>query len=63
VQGIQHFFWTKDEVNRQLRRRMVASFREVYELARKEQVSMRTAAYMIALSRVKRAVELRGLYP
>lgn len=63
VQGIQHFFWTKDEVNRQLRRRMVASFREVYELARKEQVSMRTAAYMIALSRVKKAMLLRGLYP
>ncbi|MEW6276878.1 MAG: Glu/Leu/Phe/Val dehydrogenase [Bacillota bacterium] len=63
VQGIQHFFWTKDEVNRQLRRRMVASFREVWELSRREQVSMRTAAYMIALSRVKQAMLLRGLYP
>ncbi|MEW6423779.1 MAG: Glu/Leu/Phe/Val dehydrogenase [Bacillota bacterium] len=63
VQGIQHFFWTKDEVNRQLRRRMVASFREVWELSRREQVSMRTAAYMIALERVKKAMLLRGLYP
>jgi glutamate dehydrogenase (NAD(P)+) len=63
VQGIQHFFWTKDEVNRQLRRRMVNSFRAVYELAQKEQVSLRLAAYMIALERVKKAMELRGLYP
>ncbi|MEW6423755.1 MAG: Glu/Leu/Phe/Val dehydrogenase [Bacillota bacterium] len=63
VQGIQHFFWTRDEVNRQLRRRMVSSFREVHELSRQEQVSMRTAAYMIALERVKKAMLLRGLYP
>lgn len=63
VQGMQHFFWTKDEVNRQLRRRMVSSFREVFDLARREEVSLRTAAYMIALDRVKRATLLRGLFP
>lgn len=62
VQGIQHFFWSKDEVNRELRQRMVSSFREVFELARREQVSMRTAAYMIALERVKKAMLLRGLF-
>ncbi|MFZ5651836.1 MAG: Glu/Leu/Phe/Val family dehydrogenase [Bacillota bacterium] len=28
VQGLQNFYWTKDEVNRQLRRRMVGSFRD-----------------------------------
>lgn len=63
VQGMQHFFWTKDEVNRQLRRRIVSSFREVFDLARQKEVSLRTAAYMIALERVKRAMLLRGLFP
>lgn len=62
VQGIQHFFWSQDEVNRELRQRMVSSFRDVYELARREQVSLRTAAYMIALSRVEKAVSLRGIF-
>ncbi len=63
VQGLQNFYWTKDEVNRQLRRRMADSFREVYRLKERHRVSMRQAAYMLALDRVSRAMELRGLYP
>ncbi len=63
VQGLQNFYWTKDEVNRQLRRRMVSSFREVHDLKESRQVSMRMAAYMLALDRVTRAMKLRGLYP
>ncbi|MCL6612561.1 MAG: Glu/Leu/Phe/Val dehydrogenase, partial [Peptococcaceae bacterium] len=63
VQGLQNFYWTKDEVNRQLRRRMVSSFREVYHLKEQHSVSMRQAAYMLALDRVARAMTLRGLYP
>ncbi|KLU62825.1 glutamate dehydrogenase [Peptococcaceae bacterium CEB3] len=62
VQGIQHFFWSQDEVNNQLRQRMVSSFRDVYELAGREHVSLRTAAYMIALERVEKAVSLRGIF-
>ncbi|MFZ5632541.1 MAG: Glu/Leu/Phe/Val family dehydrogenase [Bacillota bacterium] len=63
VQGLQNFYWTKDEVNRQLRRRMVSSFRDVYHLKERHGVSMRTAAYMLALERVAQAMNLRGLYP
>jgi len=63
VQGIQHFFWTKTEVNRQLQRRMVNSFNEVYDLKESHGVSMRTAAYMLALDRVATAMKIRGLYP
>lgn len=63
VQGLQNFHWTKDEVNRQLRRRMIGSFRDVYKMMEEHQVSMRTAAYMLALDRVVKAMKLRGLYP
>ncbi|MFZ5647589.1 MAG: Glu/Leu/Phe/Val family dehydrogenase [Bacillota bacterium] len=63
VQGLQNFYWTKDEVNRQLRRRMVGSFRDVYQIREQYGVSMRQAAYMLALGRVAKAMELRGLYP
>jgi glutamate dehydrogenase (NAD(P)+) len=63
VQGLQNFYWTKDEVNRQLRSRMAGSFREVYQIKEQYGVSMREAAYMLALGRVVRAMELRGLYP
>jgi len=63
VQDLQNFYWTKDEVNRQLRSRMVESFREVYQFKEQDGVSMREAAYMLALGRVARAMEFRGLYP
>ncbi|MFZ5651619.1 MAG: Glu/Leu/Phe/Val family dehydrogenase [Bacillota bacterium] len=63
VQGLQNFYWTKDEVNRQLCRRMVDSFSEVYRIRERYGVSMRQAAYMLALERVTKAMKLRGLYP
>lgn len=63
VQGLQNFYWTKEEVNSQLRRRMAVSFREVYGIKESRKVSMRTAAYILALDRVSRAMKLRGLYP
>ena len=63
VQGLQHFFWTKEEVNNQLRARIAGSYAQVYDLSRERKVDMRTAAYMIAIGRVTEAIKLRGLYP
>jgi len=63
VQGLQHFFWSEEEVNRQLRRRITGSFRQVWALKEEHGVSMRMAAYMLALDKVARAHRLRGLYP
>ncbi|HUW65824.1 MAG TPA: Glu/Leu/Phe/Val dehydrogenase [Spirochaetia bacterium] len=63
VQGLQHFFWSEEEVNRQLRRRMTDSFRKVYAIKEKHGASMRVAAYMLALEKVATAHQLRGLYP
>lgn len=63
VQGLQNFYWTRDEVISQLRRRMSDSFQDVFSLKEEYGVSMRTAAYLLALNRVARAMSLRGLYP
>jgi len=63
VQGLQRFFWSKEEVNRQLRRRMVQSFRSVWDIRETRGVSLRMAAYMLALEKVGTAMKLRGLYP
>ncbi|HUW65826.1 MAG TPA: Glu/Leu/Phe/Val dehydrogenase [Spirochaetia bacterium] len=63
VQGLQHFFWSAEEVNRQLRRRIIDSFRKVYAIKEEQGVSLRIAAYMLALDKVAKAMRLRGLYP
>jgi glutamate dehydrogenase (NAD(P)+) len=63
VQDLQGFFWDEDDVNRQLQRIMVTAFKDVYRMADKYNVNMRTAAYMIAIGRVAEATRVRGLFP
>ena len=63
VQDLQSFFWDEDEVNQRLHKIMTRAFHEVVNTARKHGVDTRTGAYILAVSRVVRAVELRGLFP
>ena len=62
VQNRAGYAWTEKVVNDRLEETMVRSFREVHELSRTRRVSMRTAAYMLAMSRVAAVHELRGVY-
>lgn len=60
TQNLQQLRWDVAQVNEGLERKMVAAYKEVIALARERNVSMRTAAYAIALKRVADAEELRG---
>ncbi len=62
VQDLQNFFWTEDEVNKRLRDIMTRAFYEVLDMSRNEKVGMRSAALMIGVHRVSRAMLWRGLY-
>ncbi|MGI8872269.1 MAG: Glu/Leu/Phe/Val family dehydrogenase [Candidatus Limnocylindria bacterium] len=63
VQDIQSFFWTDEEIAADLDRIMDAAFADVHRMAHKEKVDLRSAAMMVAVSRVAEATQLRGLYP
>ncbi|MBI2000751.1 MAG: Glu/Leu/Phe/Val dehydrogenase [candidate division NC10 bacterium] len=63
VQNLEMLHWSEDDVNRRLRDIMTRSFQEVGEIAAKERVDMRTAAYILAVGRVAEATLLRGVYP
>lgn len=63
VQGIQSFFWTINEVNRNLETIMLKAFQDIWDTAYKEKVSMRDAAFMLAIRKIAHAVELRGIFP
>ncbi|MFH1438265.1 MAG: Glu/Leu/Phe/Val dehydrogenase [Pseudomonadota bacterium] len=63
IQGLQHFFWDEERVNRELEKIMVCSFAEVLAMSKKEKVNMRVAAYMLAVDRVAEATRVRGIYP
>ena len=61
VQNLQQFQWEEEDVNAKLERKLVNAFKEVAALSDKKKISLRTAAYMVAIDRVARAFELRGV--
>jgi glutamate dehydrogenase (NAD(P)+) len=63
VQGIQYYFWELEEINTRLHKIMQKAFTSLWALSRRERVSMRTAAMMIAVTRVAEAAKSLGLYP
>ena len=63
VQDLNRDHWSETVVNAKLKEIMVKAFGETLEVAEREQVNMRTAAYLVAVKRVSDAMELRGLYP
>lgn len=63
VQDFSSFFWTEDEINLRLTRIMREAFAAVWQIAEDKKVSLRTAAFILACTRVLQAREMRGLYP
>ena len=63
VQSLQAFFWEEAQVNHHLEKVMTRAFSEVLTIARKFNVHMRTAAYILAVGRVAEATRIRGIYP
>src|SRR5687768_13147124 len=62
VQDRGGYFWSEDTVNERLRDIMVRGFRDVLELSKQHKVNMRTASYMLSISRVATVHRLRGIY-
>lgn len=62
VQNRMGLYWPEDEVNQRLEHTMVQAFRDVLHKAVEHDVSMRVAAFMVAIERVIRVITLRGLY-
>ncbi|KXU90441.1 glutamate dehydrogenase [Paraburkholderia monticola] len=63
VQDFSSFFWTEDEINERLERVMREAFAAVWQVASEQNVSVRTAAFIVACKRILQAREMRGLYP
>ena len=63
VQDFSMFFWTEDEINERLARIMCEAFSAVWQVAQDKKVSLRTAAFIVACTRILTAREVRGLYP
>ncbi len=60
VQGTYNYYWSLEEVQRQLDARMTKAYHDVHTMAKEKDVHMRLAAYLVAVNRVAEAVRLRG---
>jgi glutamate dehydrogenase len=60
VQNDMNFYWSKKEVLDKLDAKMTSAFYGVLDMSKKEKVYMRDAAYMVAIDRVVKAMQLRG---
>ena len=63
VQDFSSFFWTEDEINERLDRIMREAFQSLWDVKEQHGVTLRTAVYIVACTRVLEARALRGLYP
>jgi glutamate dehydrogenase (NAD(P)+) len=60
VQSNMNYYWEKDEVLGKLDQKMTAAYYAVSDLARRQKLYMRDAAYAIAIGRVAQACRDRG---
>ncbi len=63
VQDFSSFFWSEEEINQRLDRIMREAFTVIWGVAEEHKISLRTAAFVVACTRILRAREVRGLYP
>ena len=63
VQDIQAYLWSEEEVNVRLKSLMTAAFNQVHEFAKNHQVTLREAAYMLAVDKMAEITRLRGIFP
>lgn len=62
VQNRMGYYWDNDYIQEDLARMMRSAFKTVLETSKQHKTNMRIAAFMVAIQRVIRASELRGLY-
>ncbi len=60
VQNRQRYQWHEQKVNEELKRRLRRAWDEVKARARHDKINYRKAAYVIAVERIMKAVNLRG---
>jgi glutamate dehydrogenase (NAD(P)+) len=62
VQNRMGYYWTNERIQEDLSRMMRSSFQAVLATSKQYNVNMRIAAFIVAIQRVTRASEMRGLY-
>jgi glutamate dehydrogenase len=60
VQNRQGYYWSEEDVEVRLREKVVASFKQIYNLSKNRNIDMRLAAYMVGVRKMAEASKFRG---
>jgi len=63
VEDFSSFFWSEDEINLRLDKIVVDALKHIWQTAGRHNVTLRTAAFIVACERILMARQERGLYP
>ena len=63
VQALSGLYWEEEEINQRLEKRLVAAFDKVWKRAQEKNISLRTAAYIVALEKIAEVYNYRGIFP
>ncbi|MEI6596735.1 MAG: Glu/Leu/Phe/Val dehydrogenase [bacterium] len=62
VQNLRHFYWEQAKVEGNLEKQIVGAFKKVWQtMENQDNNDMRTAAYMVAVERLVKALSVRGI--
>lgn len=61
VQNLQQFQWELEEVRRKMDNLLLNSFQHIHAIAKEHSISLRLAAYVLAIQRLEKATRLRGV--
>jgi len=59
VQNLQNYYWEEDEVNEKLKKIIIKSFTEVWDLANELKIDLRTAAFALAVQRLVNTIKIK----
>lgn len=61
VQNLRHYYWPKEKVDQQLKEKINKATDLVWMQVQDYDINMRTAAYVVALERIVKALKVRGI--
>ena len=63
IQGRTGDFWTVEEVQQKLDKKLTKAFQEIWKIKKEKNITFRQAAYVRAVDRITLAMRFRGIWP
>jgi glutamate dehydrogenase/leucine dehydrogenase len=61
VQNLRQYYWELEKVQSRLKEKITQATNLIWETKERYKVDMRTAAYIVAVERLKKAIKSRGI--